>query len=109
MRTDQISDQIPEHLRQDRYWGGLLHIFTNNNKLMQFLCNPKFIDFDEFTIHVDELINASKNWSPSEKYMLTVALHLFNGFNSIDIDMADRLDDKNTEILKAALLLRLDR
>ncbi|MEK4141124.1 hypothetical protein NST48_09230 [Paenibacillus sp. FSL M7-0547] len=100
---------IPDHLHHDRYWRGLLHIFTNHNKLKQLLSNPALIDFEELTVHVDELIKASKSWSPSEKYMLTVALHLFNGINSIDIDPADRLDDKNTAILREALLLRLAR
>ncbi|MEK3987433.1 hypothetical protein MHB77_29310 [Paenibacillus sp. FSL K6-3166] len=100
---------IPDHLLQDRYWRGLLHIFMNHNKLKQLLSKPEFVDFEELTVHVDELIKASKSWSPSERFMLTCALHLFNGINTIDIPQADRLDDKNTEILREALLLRLAR
>ncbi|WP_379142310.1 hypothetical protein [Paenibacillus sp. sgz500992] len=100
---------IPEHLLQDRYWRGLLHIFTNHNKLKQLLLNPALIDFEELTVHADELVKASKGWSPSEKFMLTVALHLFNGINTIDIQQADRLDDNSTKILQEALQLRLAR
>ncbi|AIQ26940.1 MULTISPECIES: hypothetical protein [unclassified Paenibacillus] len=100
---------IPEHLFQDRYWRGLLHIFTNHNKLKQFLSNPDFFDFEELSLHVEALLKASKGWSPCEKFMLEVALHLFNGINKIDLSQADRLDNKSTEILREALLLRLDR
>ncbi|WP_342410604.1 hypothetical protein [Paenibacillus sp. FSL R10-2778] len=100
---------IPDHLLQDRYWRGLLHIFMNHNKLKQLLSKPEFVDFEELTVHVDELIKASKGWSPSERFMLTCALNLFNGINKIDLSQADRLDDKSTAILREALQLRLAR
>lgn len=96
---------IPKQLLQDRYWKGLLYIFQNHNKLKQYL-DPEFIDFEELTVHTDKLKKASKGWSTSEKFMLTLALHLYNGRNKVDLSEADRLDDKNTEIALKALRLR---
>lgn len=96
---------IPDHLYQDRYWRGLLYIFTNHNKLKQFL-NPEFVDFEELTVKVDKLKRASKGWSTSEKFMLALALHLYNGRNKVDLSEADRLDGGNTEIALKALWLR---
>ncbi|GGF77463.1 hypothetical protein GCM10010912_23170 [Paenibacillus albidus] len=96
---------IPSHLMQDRYWKGLLYIFLNHNKLQNYL-KPDFVDFEELTVHTDALIKASKGWSPSETFMLSLALHLFNGHNKVDMSDADRLDDYNTEIALKALRLR---
>lgn len=97
---------IPDHLHQDRYWRGLLHIFTNHNKLKQFLSNPEFIDFEELTIHSDRMLEASNSWSVCEKFMLEVALHMYNGIHKIDLSLADRMDEGNTVILLKALQLR---
>lgn len=97
---------IPDHLYQDRYWRGLLYIFMNHNKFKQLLSNPEFIDFEELSVHVDKLKKTSKPWSTSEKFMLDLALHLYNGRNKFDMSEADRLDDKNTEIALKALRLR---
>ncbi|AIQ17045.1 hypothetical protein H70357_10520 [Paenibacillus sp. FSL H7-0357] len=96
---------IPDHLLQDRYWRGLIYIFTKHAKLSHFL-TPEFVDFEELSVHVDKLKKVSKGWSTSEKFMLAVALHLFNGRNKFDMSEADRLDDRNTEILIHALRLR---
>lgn len=90
---------------QDRYWRGLLHIFMNHAKLKQYL-SADYIDFDELTVKVDKLKKASRGWSTSEKFMLALALHLYNGRNKVDMSEADRLDDKNTEIALKALRLR---
>lgn len=99
------NSTIPKHLMQDRYWRGLLFIFLNHGKLQQFL-SPDYIDFDELTVKVDKLKRASKGWSTSEKFMLALALHLYNGRNKVDMAEADRLDDVNTEIALKALRLR---
>lgn len=96
---------IPNELLQDRYWRGLLFIFTNHNKLKQFL-TPDFVDFEELTVKVDKLKRASRGWSTSEKFMLSLALHLYNGRNKVDMSDADRLDDYNTELALKALRLR---
>ncbi|ULO08910.1 hypothetical protein H1230_09115 [Paenibacillus sp. 19GGS1-52] len=96
---------IPEELLQDRYWCGLLHIFMNHSKLKQYL-KPEFVDLEECTVHTDKLKKASVGWSPSEIFMLHLALHLFNGRNKVDMYGADRLDGNNTEIALKALRLR---
>ncbi|MDH6370577.1 hypothetical protein M2444_002357 [Paenibacillus sp. PastF-3] len=96
---------IPKELLQDRYWRGLIYIFTQHAKLSRYL-TPEFVDFEELSVHVDKLKKASKGWSTSEKFMLALALHLYNGRNKVDLSEADRLDDKNTEIALKALRLR---
>ncbi len=96
---------IPKQLMQDRYWRGLLHIFMNHAKLKQYL-SADYIDFNELTVKVDKLKKASRGWSTSEKFMLALALHLYNGRNKVDMSEADRLDEKNTEIALKALRLR---
>ncbi|MEK4062174.1 MULTISPECIES: hypothetical protein [unclassified Paenibacillus] len=96
---------IPEHLLQDRYWRGLLYIFTHHNKLKQFL-KPEFVDFEELTVHVEALLEASKDWSLSEKFMLYAALYIFNGRVKFDMSDADRLNDKDADILITALRMR---
>lgn len=100
-----VARGIPKELLQDRYWKGLIYIFRNHEKLKQFL-TPEFIDFDEMTVHSDKLKKASKSWGTSDKFMLSLALHLYNGRNKVDLSGADRLDDKNTEIALKAIRLR---
>lgn len=97
---------IPEHLLQDRYWRGLLYIFMNHNKLKQLLSKPEFIDFEEMTVHMEALLEASKSWGLTDKFMLYVALHTFNGRVKYDMADADHLDDKNADILITALRMR---
>ncbi|ASA25397.1 hypothetical protein [Paenibacillus donghaensis] len=96
---------IPAELKKDRYWRGLIYIFQNHAKLQRYL-TPDYVDFEEMTVHTAKLKKAAAGWSTSEKFMLALALHLFNGRNKVDMSEADRLDDNNTEIALKALRLR---
>lgn len=97
---------IPSQLFEDKYWKGLLHIFMNHGKLKHFLSDPAYFDFEEFTLHSDKLLEASKDWGTGERFMLEVALHMFNGIHKVDLSKADVLEDKYLEIVIHALRLR---
>ncbi|KKO51986.1 hypothetical protein [Paenibacillus sp. DMB20] len=95
---------IPKELLQDRYWKGLLHIFSQNQKLNQFITSH--IDFDELSINATGLIKLSSPWSPSEKFMLNLALHLYNENYTFNLSDMDRLDPINKKIAFKAIQMR---
>lgn len=89
----------------DRYWESLLYLFKNHPKLSQYLTN-KYVDIPGATVHVRKLKEAAKPWSTSEKFILDLALHLFNHSNKVDMSGMDRLDDKNKRLAFDALRIR---
>ncbi|MGG4346476.1 hypothetical protein ABEW68_33155 [Paenibacillus lautus] len=95
---------IPKELIQDRYWKGLLHIFSQNQKLSQLITSH--IDFDELSINASGLIKLSAPWSPSEKFMLNLALHLYNENYTLNLSDMDRLDPINKKIAFKAIQMR---
>jgi hypothetical protein len=95
---------IPKELQQDRYWRGTLHIFMNNPKLQRYVATH--VDFEACSINSTELLKISKPWSRSEKFMLRLALHLFNEDYSFSLSDMDYLDLKNLEIALKAIRLR---
>jgi hypothetical protein len=99
-----VMKLIPRELQQDRYWRGTLHIFSNNPKLQRYVASH--IDFETRTINTSGLIRASRPWSRSEKFMLRLALHLFNEEYSCNLSDMDYLDPNNREIALKAIRLR---
>ncbi|AYB47677.1 hypothetical protein [Paenibacillus lautus] len=95
---------IPNELKEDRYWRGTLYIFLNNNKLQKLLLTH--FDFHECSIDIEGLKRSSRNWSTSEKFMLSLALHLFNERNKINLSDMDILDPSNTKIALKAIQMR---
>ncbi|MCA4756301.1 DUF6075 family protein [Mycolicibacterium fortuitum] len=95
---------IPNELKQDRYWKGMLYIFLNNYKLQKFLLTH--FDFQECTIDIEGLKRSSRGWSTSEKFMLSLALHLFNERNKINLSDMDLLDPSNMKIALKAIQMR---
>jgi hypothetical protein len=95
---------IPEHLIADRYWRGTLYIFTENEKLKRLA--GKYVDLEECAIDVAGLKRISKPWSESEKFMLNLALHLFNEKNKVNLSDMDYLDTGNKAIALKAIQLR---
>lgn len=91
-------------LKDDRYWKGLLYIFSQNQKLSQFIASH--IDFDELSINATGLIKLSSPWSPSEKFMLNLALHLYNENYTFNLSDMDRLDPINKKIAFKAIQMR---
>lgn len=95
---------IPNELKQDRYWRGTLYIFLNHHKLQKYLLTH--FDFQECTIDIEGLKKASKGWATSEKFMLALALHLFNERHKVHLSDMDRLDKQNTQIALKAIQMR---
>lgn len=95
---------IPRELQQDRYWRGTLHIFLNNPKLQRYVA--PYINFNECTINAEGLKRASRPWSDSEKFMLNLALHLFNERYKVNLSDMDYLDTNNRQIALKAIQMR---
>ncbi len=97
--------QIPAHLMQDRYWSGTLHLFMRHDKLQRFLTNQHF-NFSEGTIDAPALKRLAKPWSQSERFMLDLALHLYNEQHKVNLSDMDYLDSANKALAFEALRLR---
>lgn len=95
---------IPDELKQDRHWRGLLYIFINNSKLQRFLTTH--IDFEGLTIDVAGLKKISRPWSISERFMLNLALNLFNEQYKVNLSDMDYLDQNNRQIALKAIQMR---
>lgn len=96
---------IPQHLYQDRYWKPIFHLFKNHMKLNQYF-NTKYFDLEEGTIKITSLKRASAPWSHSEKFMLNLALHLFNEKNKVNLSDMDYLDSYNQKLAFEAMKMR---
>lgn len=96
---------IPSSLLRDRYWGSLIHLFKNHQKL-RGVFTTKFFDMKEGTIKVQSLKRNAGPWSNSEKVMLNLALHLFNERNKFNLSDLDCLDDNNKKLALEAMQIR---
>ncbi|AIQ63888.1 hypothetical protein PSTEL_13145 [Paenibacillus stellifer] len=100
--------QIPPHLSKDRYWCGTLHLFMQHSLLHRYF-TPKYFDFEEETIDSAALKRLSRPWSQSEKFMLNLALHLFNeNLAKVNLSDMDFLDGTNKQLVIEALQLRFN-
>lgn len=100
--------KIPDHLVvADRYWRGTLHLFSKHDRLNGCL-NSKYFDFEEGTIDFAALKRAARPWSESEKFMLNLALHLFNQRNKVNLSDMDYLDSTNKQLALEAISLRFN-
>lgn len=96
---------VSRNLYGDRHWKSLLYLFSEHSKLSQYL-TPKYIDFDNGIVDISALIKTSEPWSPSEKFMLELALYLFNPSNKFDLGGMDTLDSYNMSLALTAIELR---
>lgn len=97
---------VPTHLYHSREWRALIHCFTECWKLQRYF-TTEYFDLDNATVRVQALKRVSAPWSQSEKFMLKLALHLFNGTNKApDLYGMDYLDENNTRIAFEALAIR---
>jgi hypothetical protein len=108
-RTERRVDMSTTlyHLSTDRYWGSLIHIFKNHPKLQGYL-TTKYFDLDAMDINIKALKAVSRPWSSSEKFMLNLALHLFNENNKLPGGLGDFdcLDSNNRKIAFEAIKIR---
>jgi hypothetical protein len=89
----------------DRYWISLLYIFKNHDRLSSLL-TTKYFDLKSQVVHINKLREATKPWSNSEKFMLDLALHLFNQRNKINLAGMDSLDSYNFNLAIEAIRIR---
>ncbi|WP_213505448.1 hypothetical protein [Paenibacillus faecis] len=89
----------------DRYWRSLLFIFQNSPRL-QPLLTTQFMDPKRGVVHMTKLRAASKGWSQSEKFMLNLALHLYNETNKVNLSDMDYLDYEHKKVAFEALRIR---
>ncbi|ERI09751.1 hypothetical protein HMPREF0083_02115 [Aneurinibacillus aneurinilyticus ATCC 12856] len=85
----------------------MLHLFSKHYKLNQCF-TTKYFDFRTETIKISALKRQSSTWSESEKFMLKLALHLFNSSNKVDLSGMDYLDDHNTRLAIEAIAMRYE-
>lgn len=102
---EAADGDFPNELAQDRYWGSLLHIFKNHDKLQKYLTSP-YVDFVERSIRGKSLKQLAKPWSESERFMLDLALHLFNESFKVNLSDMDYLDSRNKQIALKAIQIR---
>ncbi|WBL16407.1 hypothetical protein [Sutcliffiella sp. NC1] len=98
-------NKIPSSLLNDRYWRSVIHLFKNHYKLQQVF-TTKYFDLSEGTIKIGLLRKVSGPWSESEKFMLKLALHLFNERNKVNLGDMDYLDDSIKKLAIEAIKLR---
>ncbi|MCM3763482.1 hypothetical protein [Neobacillus niacini] len=96
---------IPSHLATDRYWKGVIHLFRNHYKL-QSVFTTKYFNLEGGSIKIAALKKEAGPWSGSEKFMLNLALHLFNERNKVNLSDMHYLDENNKKLAMEAITLR---
>ncbi len=99
------ENNIPNYLTKDRYWRGLLFLFQKHSKL-KGVFTTKYFNMQEGTVKVASLKRNAAPWSGSEKFMLNLALHLFNENNKVNLSDMDYLDSNNKILAFEAIRLR---
>lgn len=100
-----MSETIPSYLYQDKYWKPVLHLFLKHQKLNQVF-TTRYFKFEAGEIKIAALKRISAQWSRSEKFMLNLALHLYNDRNKVNLSDMDCLDDYNKELAFEAMKMR---
>lgn len=104
-----MTRPFPDHLLQNRHWKPLVFLFSEHPKLST-LFNSKYIDLEREQVRVKALRAAARGWSHAEKFMLNLALHLYNASNRLPngLDDMDYLDSANTQLAIKAIRMRYD-
>ncbi|WP_433946905.1 hypothetical protein [Paenibacillus sp. SN-8-1] len=89
----------------DKHWRSMLFLFQNNARLNGCL-TTKYFDLDKRIVHIRKLQETAKPWSQSEKFMLNLALHLFNERNKVNLSGMDHLDHMNLDLAFQAMQIR---
>lgn len=99
------EEKIEQIMKANSEWATVLYLFQNHSKLQNYLKYENF-DLDNGLINVKHLLKLSKPWSKSEKFMLYLAIHLFNGEVNVDLNDMDYLDSNNKKLVRKALEIR---
>ncbi|GGE57959.1 hypothetical protein [Priestia taiwanensis] len=89
----------------DPYWRGCLHLFKYCLLLRKYF-NTDYMHVGNGVLEVEKLRHVFRTKSHSEKIMLNLALHLFNGDDAFRLTDLDYLDKKNKRLAFEAMLLR---
>ncbi|MBO0962376.1 hypothetical protein J1P26_21975 [Neobacillus sp. MM2021_6] len=100
-----MSEKIPSYLANDCYWKGVIHLFSNNWKL-KGVFTTKYFNLENGEIRIMALKRTAAPWSKSEKFMLNLALHLYNESNKVNLSDMDYLDGYNKKLAMEAIKLR---
>lgn len=103
--TNPAEYTIPSDLIRDRYWRGTLHLFSNQAKL-RAVFTTQYFDLHYRSIKAIGLKRISAPWSQSEKFMLNLALHLYNEIHKVNLSDMDYLDPNNKQLAFEAIKLR---
>jgi len=96
---------VPEHLRQDRYWRSILYIFTQQPYLKGLI--PEYFNFQ--TLEIDCPGLRKLNISYGLNFLVKLALHLYNGGHPLPPDGLTglaHLDDFNYRLAIRAIDIR---
>ncbi|GIQ67404.1 hypothetical protein DUZ99_02265 [Xylanibacillus composti] len=96
---------IPQHLYKSKYWVAVFYLFKEHPRL-NMCFNTRYFDFSNERLKTRTLKKHAAPWSDSEKFMLDLALHLFNPSNKVDLSGMDLLDPFNTELALEAIKIR---
>ncbi|MGG3800636.1 hypothetical protein [Metabacillus fastidiosus] len=96
---------VPENLCKDKYWKPILYLFKNHYRLSQCF-NKKYFDLENGEIKISSLKRASAPWSNTEKFMLSLALHLYNERHKVNLSDMDYLDQTNLKLAFEAMEMR---
>jgi hypothetical protein len=102
-----MTATIPDYMTRDRYWGSTLHLFSKCERLKDCF-DTRYFDLTNATIKITALKRDSKPWSQSERFMLDLALHLFNERNKVNLLDMDYLDPNNKAIAMEANRMRFN-
>ena len=92
-------------VNHDPQWAVVIYLFSNHSELKSYLTDEYF-NLQEGLIDQDKLMKVSKPWSRSEKFMLTLALHLFSNQRKVDLNDIDFLDQSNKDLVIEAMKIR---
>ncbi|SEM80728.1 hypothetical protein SAMN05518847_101854 [Paenibacillus sp. OV219] len=103
--TSSAANTIPiDHMR-DRYWRGTLHLFSKQPKL-RGVFTIQYFNLHYRSIKASGLKRISAPWSQSEKFMLNLALHLYNECHKVNLCDMDYLDPNNKQLAFEAIKMR---
>ncbi|TMN21832.1 hypothetical protein [Lentibacillus cibarius] len=97
--------ELSELAKHNPHWAAVIYLFNNHSKLERYLTD-EYIDYDNQVIEVKQLLKLSKPWSRSEQFFVNLAIHLYNGEVSVDLNDIDYLDSNNKQLVKNVLRLR---
>jgi hypothetical protein len=77
-----------------------------NHSKLKSVFTTKYFDLENGSIKIAALKKMAGPWSQSEKFMLNLALHLYNERNKVNLSDMDYLDSYNRKLAMEAITKR---